>query len=412
VVEKNSKYEMLFKPIKIGNVEIKNRIAMAPLGHYGSTLDGDVTDQVKAWYAARAKGGTGLIISGAIYTNEKAFKLSKHRNLALYDVKHTFHISEMVEIIHAFGAKVFAQLSPGSGRQGMGLPAPSAIPYQMPTENFPKTAEHEHKKRNLPLTWTRLQNGQIPTELTILEIQEIEDYWANSVWLAKCCNFDGVELHSAHGYLSAQFLSPRSNKRNDLYGGSLENRMRFLVNGFLKARKRVGPDFCLGFRISGAEHMPGGLEHKEVKQICKVMEGLGADFVDLTDGSYEALNRFIPDEDGGPHNLEHAESLKSVLKIPVITPSVDNPELAETAIKNGRTDMIALGRGLMADPAWANKVAEGKKPVKCLRCDIGCISRLVNQLPLRCIVNPECGLEQYNPAYRLSPPFKKHWEIW
>lgn len=405
------KYEALFQPIKINNVEIKNRVAMAPLGHYGTSLCGDVTDQVKAWYAARAKGGTGLIITGAIYTNERAAKVAHFRNLSLYNEHHLFGVSQHVEVVHAFGAKIFAQLSPGSGRQGA-FPAPSAIPYHIPDENFPKKAIEEHKKRGVPYPAFLMRDGAIPPVLTIEDIVWIEDQWANSVELARQCNFDGVELHSAHGYLCHEFLSPRSNKRDDLYGGSLENRMRFLANGFLKARKKVGDDFCIGFRISGDEHMPGGMGHDEVKQICKRMEGLGVNFVHLSDGCYEAMNRFVPDDDGGPHNLEHAESLKSVLKIPVITPSVDDPELAETALKKGSTDMISIGRGLIADPAWANKVSAGKRPVKCIRCQIGCTSRLILRLPMRCIVNPEAGLEEYNPDYRLSPPFKKNWQLY
>jgi 2,4-dienoyl-CoA reductase-like NADH-dependent reductase (Old Yellow Enzyme family) len=225
------------------------------------------------------------------------------------------------------------------------------------------------------------------------------------------CNYDGVEIHTAHGYLGHQFLSPRSNRREDIYGGSLENRMRFLTNILVKSRKKVGRDYCIGFRISGDEHMPDGLTHDEVKQICRKMEELGADYVHLSDGSYEALKWFLP-YDGGVHNLEHAESLKSVLNIPVITPAVRDPEMADKAIKAGRTDMISLGRSLIADPAWVNKVAQGKKPVKCILCYVGCLSRLIQGLPVRCMVNGEAGFERYNSEYRLSPPFKKHWELY
>ena len=405
-------YEALFQPIKIGKVEIKNRIAFAAIMQYGTSLCGDVNEQVKAWYAARAKGGTGLIFTGAINSNERAAKASPYRNLNLYDLRHLFGITELVEVVHAFDSKIFAQLSPGPGRQGI-FPAPSAIPYHTPEENFPKRAVAEHKKRGLPFPFAVYRsNGPIPPVLSLEEIQWIEDEWANSVELAKRCNFDGVELHSAHGYLGFGFLSPRSNKRDDMYGGSLDNRMRFLVNAYTKARKKVGNEFCIGFRISGDEHMPGGLVHEEIIQICKRMEGMGVDFIHLSDGSFEAANRLFPDEDGGPHNLEHSESLKRELKIPVITPSVHDPDLGEEAVKKGRTDMISLGRGLIADPAWVNKIAAGKTPTHCIFCLIGCISRIVNFLPVRCIVNSEAGFEQYNPEYKLSPPFKKNWEIY
>lgn len=411
-MKKNKKYEALFQPIKIGKVEIKNRIAMAAIMQYGTSLCGDVNEQVKAWYAARAKGGTGLIFT-PINSNEKVAKESfPYRILSLYNFSHIFGVSEMVEVVHAFGSKIFAQLSPGNGRQGISS-APSAIPYHIPEENLPQRALAEHKKRGLPyLLAVYRRNGPIPPVLSLDEIHWIEDQLANSVSLAKRCNFDGVELHFAHGYLGFGFLSPRSNKRNDMYGGSLENRMRFLVNAYTKARKKVGNEFCIGFRISGDEHMPGGLGHEEVIKICKEMEALGVDFIHLSDGSWEAANRLFPDEDGGPHNLEHSESLKNELKIPVITPSIHDPDLGEEALKKGRTDMISLGRGLIADPAWANKVSAGKTPTKCIFCQIGCISRIVNFLPLRCIVNSEAGFEQYNPEYRLSKPFKKNWEIY
>jgi 2,4-dienoyl-CoA reductase-like NADH-dependent reductase (Old Yellow Enzyme family) len=174
-------------------------------------------------------------------------------------------------------------------------------------------------------------------------------------------------------------------------------------------RAKVGDDYCLGFRISGAEHMPDGFSHGEVKEVCKMMEEFGADFVHLSNGSFEAMKWFLPEKDGT--NLEHANSLRKALKIPVITPSVHDPDMAEKAVIDGKTDMISLGRQLIADPEWANKVAGGRRPVKCLRCDIGCITRLGNFKTVRCMVNPSAGLEQYIDRYKPSEPFKKHWTI-
>jgi len=398
----------LFEPIKIGNVEIKNRIAMAPMCTHACSVDGLVTEQVKAWFAARALGGTGLIFSMPNYPWPPSADLSKYNNLRLYDWRHKLGISELVETVHAFGAKIFGQLTPGSGRQGVQA-APSAIPYVIPLENFPQKAIKEHEKHGLKAPYLSWSSGPIPPVLSIEKISEIEDHLANGALMGKECGYDGIEIHSAHGYLSHQFLSSRSNKRTDLYGGSLENRSRFLRNMYLKMRVKVGADYCLGFRISGDEHMPDGLSHEEVKEVCKIMEELGADFVHLSNGSFEAMKWFLPEEDGT--NLEDAKSLKKVLKIPIITPSVHDPEMAEDAVKKGETDMVSLGRQLIADPEWANKVAEGKRPVKCLRCDIGCISRLANFKTVRCMVNPSAGLEQYIDKFKRSEPFKKHWTI-
>jgi len=399
----------LFEPIKIGNVEIKNRIAMAPMCTQACSVDGLVTEQVKAWFAARALGGTGLIFSMPNYSWPPSADLSMFNNLRLYTWRHKLGISELVETVHAFGAKIFGQFTPGSGRQGKQA-APSAIPYRIPPENYPQRAIKEHEKRGLRSAYLdAFPPGPIPPVLSIEKITEIEDCMAEGALLGKGCGYDGIEIHSAHGYLSHQFLSRRSNKRTDLYGGSLENRSRFLRNMYLKMRAKVGDDYCLGFRISGDEHMPDGLTHDEVKEICKMMEDLGTDFVHLSNGSYEAFKWFIPEKDGT--NLEHARSLRKVLKIPVITPSVHDPDMAEEAVKNGDTDMLSLGRALIADPEWANKVAAGKRPVKCLRCDIGCISRLANFKTVRCMVNNSAGLEQYIDRYKRAEPFEKHWAI-
>jgi len=141
-------------------------------------------------------------------------------------------------------------------------------------------------------------------------------------------------------------------------------------------------------------------------EICKDVENL-IDYVHLTDGCYEALKYMEPDEDGTM--LKYAANLKKVIKIPVITPSIHNPDTAAQAIEDGKTDMVSLGRPLIADPEWPNKAAEGKSPVKCIRCNIGCLSRVPPGLALRCIVNPGVGQEQYVAKYRRTEPFKNYW---
>jgi len=400
------KYKALFQPITIGKVEIKNRIAMAPLATHQTTPDGYVTEQVKAWFAARAKGGTGLIISSPAHAERK--HLPHHGILHLSDWSHKIGMSELAETVHAFGAKMFVQITAGGGRQ-FNTPSPSAIPIEILPDMLPDKARKEHEKRGLPyfgiLEHTR---GVIPPVLSIDEIVELEYCVANAVLLARQCGFDGVEFHCGHGQLGHQFFSPRTNKRNDLYGGSLENRMRYLRNMLNKARGKVGRDYCIGVRISGEEHMPEGLTHEEVRKICEQMEEM-LDFVHLTDGCYEALKYMEPDEDGTM--LKYAESLKKTLRIPVITPSIHDPGTAAQAVENGKTDMVSLGRPLIADPDWANKVAAGKHPIKCIRCNIGCLHKVAESVPIRCEVNPRTGLEQYIPEYRRSEPFKKYWVV-
>ena len=404
-MEKDTKnYQALFQPITIGNLEIKNRIAMAPLCNHMATPGGYVNEQVKAWFAARAKGGAGLIITCGVMGNVR--NPVHHLNLSVANWTHKPGMSELAETIHAFGAKVFTHASAGMGRQ-IGQPSPSAVPIEIYSELMPQIAIREHEKRGLEYHGLlEPKPGSISKVLSIDEIVELEDITSDVVLQSRECGFDGTEIMFGHGQLGMQFLSPRTNRRTDEYGGSLENRMRLMKNTLTKTRQKVGRDFCVGIRVSGEEHMPGGLTHEEVKKICQEVENM-VDFVELTDGCYEALKYLVPDEDGTM--LEYAESLKKILKIPVITPSIHNPDMAAQAVERGSTDMVSLGRALIADPAWANKVAEGKRPVKCIRCNIGCLDKVRAGFPLRCEVNPSAGLEQYIPQYRRSAPFKKHW---
>jgi 2,4-dienoyl-CoA reductase-like NADH-dependent reductase (Old Yellow Enzyme family) len=407
--KKTNQYNALFQPITIGKVEIKNRVAMAPCATHQSTPDGYVSEQDKAWFAARARGGTGLIITCPVMTTPKIAENTPIFNPRLYNLRHKPGMSTLAEVVHSFGAKIFANLPPGGGRQTGGGPSPSAIPIEYRPELMPRIAIREHEKRglhySLAVSLQRLSTIT-PQVLTIDEIVDQENNMANSALLARQCGFDGVELAMAHGHLVHQFFSPRTNKRDDMYGGTFENRTTFAMNIFRKVREKVGDDFCVGFRISGEEHMPGGLSHDEVKKICKRAEPF-VNYVHLSDGCYEANVYAFPDEDGTM--LKYAESLKGILKIPVLTPSIHDPEMAARAVQEGKTDMVAHGRPLIADPHWANKVAEGKRPVKCIRCNIGCLRFPSEATPIRCMVNPEAGLEQYVPEYQFSRPFKKHW---
>jgi 2,4-dienoyl-CoA reductase-like NADH-dependent reductase (Old Yellow Enzyme family) len=368
-----------------------------------------VSEQLKAWFGARARGGTGLIITCPVMTNPKTAENTPIFNPRLYNFRHKAGMSDLAEVIHSFGAKVFANLVPAGGRQTGGGPSPSAIPIEFHQELMPKIATNEHEKRrlhfSLALSLQRL-SSVIPPVLTIDEIVEMENNLASSALLARQCGFDGIELAMAHGHLVHQFFSPRTNKRDDEYGGTFENRTRFAMNIFRKVRDKVGNDFCVGFRISGEEHMPEGLTFDEVKKICKDAEPF-VNYVHLSDGCYEAGKYFVPDEDGTM--LGYAESLKRILKIPVLTPSIHDPEMAARAIQDEKTDMVAHGRPLIADPNWANKVVKGKRPVKCIRCLIGCVRFPSEGTSIRCMVNPEAGLEQYIPEYQFAKPFKKHW---
>lgn len=404
-------YPELFEPINIGNCVIKNRVVMAPMNVIFSMNNlGYVNDQILAYYAARAKGGTGLIITECVLGTRLASRFPYTSNLHLFNTTHIPGLEELSETIHAFGSKTFIQMSIGFGRQGHSTdheppPAPSAIPYghagldplAMIPEQFLKNifANPSYFDERIP---TMLQSD-VPREMTREEIKSEIQEFAHSCVLAMVAGFDGIELHAPHGYLEHQFLSPRSNKRTDEYGGSLENRMRFVVEIYEAVRNLVGEKVPIGIRLSGDEHLDDGIHHDEMKQVVKKMGELGIDYVHLSDGSYEALKWFFPDEDN-IHLLEEAVGFRSQLPadVPVVSVSIHDPKTAAMAIKEGKTDLVSLGRQMLADPDWANKVREGRKFKKCLRCN-ECLMRTAMSLPVRCKLNKDLGRERFMPEY-------------
>jgi len=399
-------FEKMFEPFSIKGVEIRNRLAMAPL-HTAFMPTTHVTEQLIAYLAERARNGVGLIVTAPVCGVTIP---GMPQPPLLNSPVHMSGWNELFETLHAFGAKVFVQVMAGVGRQvrkGLPTKAPSPIPMRIPPENLPLKAARFEERRGLPSVWESLMEGEIPQEITMAEIAAAEDAYALAGGLLRGCGADGVELHFAHGYLGYSFLSPRTNRRKDSYGGSFENRIRFLTNTLTKVRREVGEDFVVGIRVSGDEHMPGGLAVEETGRMLKVAEKMGLDYVHLTDGCFEAAKWYVPDEDGTM--LAAAEALKRMLEIPVITPSIHDPVGAETALHKGSTDMVSLGRSLLADAAWVKKVSEGRhrEIVKCIRC-LTCLRRTRNMLPIRCEVNPRLGSERYDPDnHRLNAPRRK-----
>lgn len=400
-----AKFEKMFEPFKIKDVEFRNRLAMAPL-HTALMSDSYVTEQLISYLAERARNGVGLIVTAPV----SGVVISGMPQPPILGPLQMPGWNELVETIHAFGAKVIIQLMPGVGRQvrkGLPTKAPSPIPMRIPSENIPVKCLEFARRKKLPSIWESLMEGEVPQEITLEEIVTAEDGYAISASLAQRCGFDGVELHFAHGYLAYEFLSLRTNQRRDQYGGSFKNRLRFLTNVLTKVRREVGDSFVVGIRISGDEHMPGGLGVEETSRMLKIAEEQGLDYVHLTNGCFEAAKWYLPDEDGTM--LVEAEVLKKTLKIPIITPSIHDPVAAEKALQEGKTDMVSLGRALLADSTWVRKVRERQhnKIVKCIRC-LTCLRRTRNGLHIRCEVNPRLGMERYDPEnYRLNAPHKK-----
>lgn len=392
------KLEKLFESIKIGSLEIKNRIAMAPLGTRGCTHDGYVTDRILAHYVARAKGGAGLIIvEHTLVTNRYG---GSKRILGLWDEEQVTEMTELSEAIHTFDAKAIIQLSLGFGQVGHisrakdGLVAPSPIPVVVMEDSFPKRFAKRLKEDAV----RGVGVGPIPRALTVEEIMELEDSFVEAARRAKNAGFDGIEIHGAHGYLIAQFLSPTTNARTDLYGGSLENRLRLPLNIIRKTRAVLGMDWVIGYRISADEHIQGGLTLEDSKVIVPILVGAGLDYVHLSSGTPRSSKWTFPDKEGAI--LPEATVIKSVVSVPVICPNIYTPRLAEEALIEAKTDIVSLGRQLLADPEWPNKVKEGKldKIRECNRCNF-CSARVMDGLVIKCPTNPDLGLERFITEY-------------
>jgi len=386
----------LFKPIKLGSLELKNRIGGCCTTTGGADIKGYVNENALATYAARSKGGAAVISIECTFASDLGAETTSFGNPRLSSRSYYAGMSELAETIQAFGARALIQITPGFGRQGSSklsgktCPAPSPIPGERPKDWDLRIMPRGYETQKAQAGATTA-----PRELTLDEIEWLEKQYPDAVAGARICGFDAVEVHSPHGYLIHEFLSPRSNQRTDKYGGSLENRMRFLRNIIINTRKRIGPDYPFGIRLSGDEHMPNGIHEEEMLIVAQEMEKEGIDWVHVSDGSYEARPQFFPQDPNCMIN--HAAAFKSVLKIPVLCPSVHDPYLAEKIIGEGKTDIVTLGRQLISDPEWPNKVKEGRIDdiVRCIRCNV-CLARFNRGLQIRCVVNPNIGRERYS----------------
>lgn len=387
------RFEHLFEPITIGKLKVKNRIALAPTAMGTCTIDGNVTDQDICHYVARAKGEVGWItIEHTIAQN--LYSLGMPRLLCLYDERQVGEWASLAQAIQRCGAKAVVQLSIGAGRQGSNrwdgkdLVAPSPIPYTMAEGSAPK-----------PMRRVEGRSSGTPRALAAAEIENLVDLFVAGARIARNAGFDALEIHGAHGYLLAQFLSPLSNQRDDAYGGSFERRLKLSIDLIRKTRQALGPDFALGFRISGDEHTPGGLTLADTVEIVPRLVSEGLDFVHLSSGWNGALRWMFPDREGVI--LQEAAEVKKASKVPVICPNFHDPQTAEAAIAEGKTDMVSLSRALIADPNWAAKAKGGRADeiTKCVFC-YRCLMTFSAGTGARCSVNPEVGWERFQPEYR------------
>jgi len=233
----------------------------------------------------------------------------------------------------------------------------------------------------------------VPKELDQEKITEIQDSFAAAAARLQAAHFDGIELHGAHGYLFTEFLSPAMNKRKDKYGGSLENRARMVLETCEKIRARTRPEFIVGYRISADDRMPEGITPEDVVTFAKMLVKVGIDYISVASGTHESLPYIFP-----PMylprgvNLPMSRVIKKALNVPVVCAGGLDIELGEQALREGQTDLVAIGRGLLADPELAVKLMEGREEDirPCIRCN-GCLKSLLSIGSLSCTVNPSFG---------------------
>jgi 2,4-dienoyl-CoA reductase-like NADH-dependent reductase (Old Yellow Enzyme family)/thioredoxin reductase len=376
---------ILLEPIQVGNTVLKNRIVMPPMFTCSSRPDGSVTRTTIDYYSERAKGGIGAIIVEFSYVDNIASRAAPGQ-LGIYNDHMLAGLNELAEAIKAHGTTAFIQLHHG-GREcwptATGRPpvAPSAIPCGVV--------------------------GVIPKELTITEIEAIQEAFADAAGRAKRAGFDGVEVHGAHGYLICEFLSPYTNRRTDKYGGDLENRARFPLEVVKKTRDKVGDRFVVGYRMSADEYVPGGLTLEETRAFAKMLETAGVDYVHVSGGIYESAPHTLqPLYVEKAHNVHLAQGIKEAVSMPVVTVGAHDIHTAEEALEQGKADLAAMGRTLIADPELPKKLASGRaediRP--CIRGSEGCSSRVDAGMTMRCEVNPACCREE---SFRIAPALTK-----
>ncbi|MDH4267922.1 MAG: NAD(P)/FAD-dependent oxidoreductase, partial [Deltaproteobacteria bacterium] len=344
--------------------------------------DGVVSPQLIDYYAERAKGGAGLIIVEYCYIDEKESKANQGQ-LGVYSDQLIPGLGDLAEAIQEQGAGAILQICHGGrstsakhmGRQPI---APSAIPSY---------------------------TGEMAREMTLDEIESIIESFAEAAHRAKTAGFDGVELHGTHGYLMAQFLSPYTNRRADIYG---RDRGLFALQTLDRVRSKVGSDYLVGYRISGEEFIDGGLTLDESKACAKRLEERGIDYLHVSAGIGETGQHFIlPMYFPKGNLLPLAEGIKRVVSVPIIAVgALHDPLLAEQALQKKQADLIAMGRALIADPELPNKIHSGRlEDIRtCLRCNEGCSSRVRQSKTQRCAVNAEVGRERQLRLHPVSKP--------
>lgn len=377
-------YDCLFEETYIGTMKLKNRLIVPAMSTRFVGEDGRATEQFAAYHEARARGGWALIITENFLIDEGVGVKKELPGLWKDDQIEGY--KQMTDRIHKAGGRICAQIYHAGRNTHSGI-----------------TGKHNVG----PSPICDPSNREVPRQLTAQEIKAIEDKFADAALRARKAGFDAVELHGAHGYLIAQFLSPFSNRRGDEYGGTLENRARFAVETVKAVKEKAGADYPVLFRISATEFIEQGMNVEQAKAICRLLEEAGADAINCSQSGPATFYNTVPSfyVPNGAF-VELASEIRKVVGIPVATVGrINSPQLAEEIILSGKADLVAMGRASVADPDLPLKVRSGdtQSILTCIGCCQGCLGSTLKKKTLTCLVNPFAGKETtHDPLAKAS----------
>ena len=374
-------FSPLFEPIKIGKLNLKNRIVMAPMCSRLPTADGEVTQALIDHYEVRAKGGASMLIIEFAHVDDK-LSSAEWGMLSASSDRYLVGLSLLAETITINGARACLQLAHAGRQSSYSEPclSPSAIPDKM----YKALMGERYQVR----------------EITPDEIEEVLDKFAEGTLRAKNAGFEAVEIHGAHGYLPGTFLSSYGNQRTDEWGGSLENRTRFSLEIVRRSRVLVGPDFPIIYRYNGDDFVPGGFGIEEACEFAVMLEEVGIDAHHVSGSIGESWEECEPPIYVERGNLVHlAEAVKKVASLPVIAVGAIDIPMAADVVREGKADIIAIGRGFLTDTEIPNKAEKGEvRAIRpCIRCNESCLNGEMLARPQRCDVNFLCGREGSYP---------------
>lgn len=373
-----TEFPRLFEPITIRHTRIRNRVVMSAMNENLAALDGSVTQHEIDYFAARAGGGVGMIVTGNAFIDDEVSRVSAGE-IGAHDNRMILGLGRLAEEVQNRGATLIVQLA-HSGVQTMSetigfrqVVAPSAVEFI-----------------------------DVARELAPTEIHQIVASFAAAAARVDRAGATGVEVHAGHGYLLSSFISPRTNRRTDHYGGSLENRLRIVRDTIALIRESTSDRFIVGVKFNSSDMIEGGLEIEEAIEVAKGLEAAGVDYLNVSRGVGDSVDTMMaPLYYPRQVNVAATRRIRDNVSIPVITVgSVHDPSEAEEIIVRGDADLVAIGRSILADPEWVLKARRGATSSirPCIRCN-ECVTLVDENREVRCAVNPWVGRE----ATRLEP---------